>query len=169
MALFDKSFQSEVNKESGGFFRPSTGSNLVRIVSDFAQGFRFDFDNREEGAKMGHPTFRLDDPFVKENRHKLRLSAQCVVFNYQTGQLESWDINQKTILKSLSDYAENPKYGDPKGYDLLIKAEGMGKDVRYSVQANPPEPASEEVITALEGKAIKIDNVFEGKNPIVDA
>ncbi len=46
-----------------------------------------------------------------------------------------------TVVRAIRDLAMSPLYGDPKGYDILIKKEGTGRETKYTVLADPDKTA----------------------------
>ncbi len=167
MAFFNEEVNKELNKNESSFYSLEQGQNEFRIVSDFAWGYKYNFENREEAEEKEYPFYKLSDKKVQENRHKLNLSAAMVLYDYETEQLMSFNIHQKNILNAIKGYAENDKYGDPTGYDLVITKTGEGRETRYQVIANPPEELPKKVKKALDEVEIKMENVYEGESPIV--
>lgn len=165
--IFSDALSSELDKGgAGGFFSPQEGTSTVRVVSPFAEGYRYNYENRDEAKEAGYPVFRITDEFALDNRDKMRLSVQCVVWHYEDGELKSWDISQKNIIKAIRGYFENPKFGNPQKYDLIITRKGKGTDTEYQVQANPPEEIGDDIKEALSEVTIDITKVFDGESPI---
>lgn len=169
MQFFTEEANEELDKKSSGFYELQDGQNEFRIVSPFAWGYKFNFKNSAEGAEKEYPFYKTDDPEVAKNRSKLQLTAAMVVYDYATKELKPFNVHQKNILNAIREYFNNPKYGDPTGYDLVITKKGSGKETRYpSIMANPPEELSKEVQEALEKAVINVNNVYE-KQPMIEA
>jgi len=88
-----------------------------------------------------------------------------VVYNYNEKAIQIMSISQKTILKAIKSYSENPKYGNPTGYDINITKEGEGKQTRYSVIADPKEKVSDEVKKAYDNENIELEMLLLNGDP----
>ena len=68
-------------------------------------------------------------------------------------------------MKPIKGYVDNPKWGDPKKYDILVERIDEEK-TSYLVQAEPPiaEP-SEEILAAYAAKYVNLDALFEAADP----
>lgn len=167
MSFFNDDVNEELEKKSSSFYALEVGQNKFRIVSDFAWGYKFNFKNKAEGEAKGHPFYKLNAKEVDENRIKLVLTACMVVYDYQEKTLKPFNIQQKNILNAIKAYVDNPKFGEPTGYDLVISKKGEGKETRYTVIADPPENPSAEVLVAIEGATINVQNAYINE-PIVE-
>lgn len=70
------------------------------------------------------------------------------------------EITQKTIQDAIEAYVENPKWGDPTKYDLVVKATGDGLEREYTTIAEPHSPAPEADI-----QKINLDALFFSEDP----
>lgn len=164
---FNDEVNEELDKKASGFFELEEGQNEFRIVSEFAWGYKFNFKNSAEGAEKDYPFYKTDDPEVEKNRSKLQLTAAMVVFDYRTKELKPFNIHQKNILNAIREYVNNPKYGDPTGFDIVITKKGSGKETKYpSIIANPPEEMSKEVKEALAKVKINVEKAFDKESTI---
>lgn len=91
----------------------------------------------------------------------------CKVWNYGTGTIQIWQASQKTLLKAIKEYAENEEYGDPTGYDIVIKREGEGKMTRYGLSANPPKELKKEIAEADAATPCDLDMLFLNGDPFI--
>lgn len=169
MSFFNDAVSEELDKKTSGFYSLEEGQNNFRIVSDFAWGYKFNFQNRAEGEAKEYPFYKMDAPEVEANRSKLVLTAMMVVYDYKTKELKPFSVYQKNILGAIKEYNSNTKYGAPTGYDLVVTKKGSGKETKYpSIIADPPEAVSKEVASALESVTINLDNAYTGK-PLIEA
>ena len=78
-----------------------------------------------------------------------------------------WQINQASIREKIKAYSRNDKYGDPRGYDIVVSRQGSGMDTKYTVIANPPEKLDAEskaiAIEALE--TVDVEALYAGEDP----
>jgi hypothetical protein len=87
------------------------------------------------------------------------------VWDYQKEGLYIMEITQNSIRKSLETLALNEDWGDLTGFDFKIKKEGAGIDTNYSVIPIPPKPLAEHIRMALESSKVRLEALYEGKDP----
>ncbi len=70
-----------------------------------------------------------------------------------------------TVVRAIRDLAMSPLYGDPKGYDILIKKEGTGRETKYTVLADPDKaPLTAEEKAAVE-EAQSVQDIEKASTP----
>jgi hypothetical protein len=92
----------------------------------------------------------------------------CYVWDYKRQDLFILDITQSGIIKSLSSFGSDEDWGDFTKYDLKIKKEGNGKDTRYSATPLPHKPLTKEIETALAASPVRLEALYENKDPWTD-
>ncbi len=143
------------------------GDNLIRIVSGFTKGYKFNFDNQELNKELNYPFYAADDENVAKYKGKLQKTFVMVVWDYASESFKILKVHQKTILSQINTYMENDKYGDPTKYDLIINKSSVGK-TKYTVTANPPEAVSKKIEAELAKVEIKPENIFvDGEDVII--
>lgn len=136
----------------------------VRVLSEtITEGFvGWTIEPKPIRWKKGQPEPTRTD-WKPEDKH--RYFWVIVVYNYNTSQIEIWEITQKSIMESLKAYAGDEDYGHPKSYDLKVTRKGKGLDTTYDVIASPPKAVSSEVEEAILGCRPEIDALFTGEDP----
>lgn len=167
MAFFNEEVNAELDKKTGDFYKLESGKNMFRIVSDFAWGFRYNYDSREEGMTLNNPFYKINDPLVEKNRDKLVLTCAMVIYDYAGSEFKIFMVTQKNILNAIREYTDNPNYGDPTAYDLIISRTGDKKETRYQVIANPPKEFDPELKKKFAEISVNINNVYEGR-PVIE-
>jgi len=83
------------------------------------------------------------------------------------GQRKIWQINQASIREMITAFNDNEKYGDPRGYDLVVARQGSGLDTSYTVVANPPEKLSDEdrAIATEALETVDVEALYAGEDP----
>jgi hypothetical protein len=92
----------------------------------------------------------------------------CYVWDYQKEGLFILDINQVSIIKSLTDLGKDEDWGDFTTYDIKIKKQGSGKETKYSVNPVPHKPISEAIKKTVVEKPVRLEALYEGKDPWQD-
>ena len=88
-------------------------------------------------------------------------------YNYDTKAIQILSISQKTILKPLKKYSDNPKYGHPNKYDILIEKTGEGKNSRYGLTADPKEKINKEVKKADKETVVELEQLMINADPFL--
>lgn len=90
------------------------------------------------------------------------------VWDYSREGLFVMEVTQKGIQKSLESYAINEDWGDLTSYDIKIKKEGSGIETEYTVIPVPHKPLPKNAQEAVEGSKIRLEALYEGKDPWAD-
>ena len=94
--------------------------------------------------------------------------AFCV-WNYQLKKVQLLEITQKTIMLSISALVNNPKWGNPKLYDIAITRTGEGMETEYNVQGEPPIGQPDAAIVEQYAKlTVNLEALFSGGDPFAD-
>lgn len=139
------------------------GDTTFRILSSAIIGYvYFNKDNkpiRSRDMFEGTPEDIKKDGTVKH-------FWACVIWNYNDERIQILEITQKSIMTPMKALIENPKWGNPKNYDITISRKGTTmNDTEYAVMPNPKAEITEEVKTAYESKTINLDVLFTGEDP----
>jgi hypothetical protein len=85
----------------------------------------------------------------KDGSPILKTFVAMVVFNYAENKFQIWLFTQVSIREQFEKFCENPRYGDPRGYDIEWARKGFGvTDTVHTLLALPPEETSQEVLDA---------------------
>lgn len=87
------------------------------------------------------------------------------VWDYAKEGLYVMEITQNGIRKALENLAMNEEWGDLTSFDFKIKKEGIGKESKYSVIPIPPKPLSSKIKEAIKDTKIRLEALYEGKDP----
>lgn len=92
----------------------------------------------------------------------------CYVWDYQKEGLFILDVNQISIIKSLTDLGRDEDWGDFMGYDIKIKKQGTGKETKYSVNPCPHKPMNPAINDMVAAKPVRLEALYEGRDPWKD-
>lgn len=95
----------------------------------------------------------------------VRTCMAVKVYNYNEGSIQIWQVSQKTILKAMKEYSQNPEYGSPKNYDLIISKQGQALLTKYGVVANPPKPVNEAIAKLDKETPVALSNLLVNADP----
>lgn len=154
----------KIPKAPSDYMKFEDGLNRIRILSSAIVGYEY-------FTKENKPV-RQKDPF-EEIPDDLKVGAKIkpfwafVVWNYQENRIQILELTQKTIMTAIKSLVDNPKWGDPKMYDIAITKTGKEMmEVEYSTQGEPPigEP-SEEIKAAQAAKYVNLEALYLGLDP----
>ena len=89
----------------------------------------------------------------------------CYVWDYVREGLFVLEISQSSILRSLTNFAQDEDWGDFTGYDLKLRKEGSGKETKWHVTPMPHKPLSDKIVKALAESPVHLENLYEGGDP----
>jgi hypothetical protein len=85
----------------------------------------------------------------KDGTPILKTFVAMVVYNYVENKFQIWNFTQVSIREQFEKFCENPRYGDPRHYDIEWSRKGIGlNDTVHTLIALPPEEISQEILDA---------------------
>ena len=75
-------------------------------------------------------------------------------------------------MRSIEALAKSPKWGNPKGYDLIVEKSRTGslpRDVEYSVIPEPPSKLDEGIAELAREVSVNLEALYEGEDPFAGA
>lgn len=155
--FFDKGY--ELPNPSDKYAKLDSGQNRFRIVSRPIMGYVW-WEDTDEGRKPVRIPFN-EVPTDPSYKHFWAMK----VWSYDKGRVQVLEISQRTIQEAIKDLQMNPKWGDPREYDLVIVRKGEGLETTYGVQPEPKEELSSEVRKADQENEVVLEALFEGGDP----
>lgn len=137
---------TSIPTSGGRYTKLEKGVNTIHIIDKPLTGWLC----WTEDADGKHPHRALDKSTLpKDCQSPPKFFMAFKVYNYKTKQTEILEITQRTIQEVLFELSKNPKWGDPRYYDISITKSGDGLETKYSIV---PEPNS--VLTDEEQQAM---------------
>lgn len=160
----------EVPQSVSNYMKPKAGENKVRILASPIMGYLGWIEQLDEDGKEVRKPIRVreNEGFppnleVKDGKYFWALP----VWNYAENRVQILELTQKTIIQSITNYAKDPDFGHPSGYDVVITRRGEKLNTEYSVIAKPPKPLGADI--EAEWKAIRptfdLTRLFDGGDP----
>jgi hypothetical protein len=156
-----------------GFFpmdyeKPSRGSRYLnsfpagdtkfRIVSEAIVGWQ-DWLDRKPVRTKEKPEIS-NDP-LKPAKH----FWSFVIWDYSDATVKIMTITQATLQDAIYDLANDVNWGDPRGYDIIVKKTGDKLETKYIVMPVPPKAIDESIKTELEKVKVTLDALYAGDDP----
>lgn len=163
-SLFPKNYKLPERK--GGYMKFLDGDNTFRILSEplmFSEWWEdVESGRRPVRQKLGLP---IPNEHILEYKH----AWAFVVWNYDAndgaGAIQILEITQRTIQDAIKAYDSNPKWGDPREYDLVVSRQGEGKETKYNTIANPKEALPDPISNAYKEAGVNLDALMDGGDP----
>ena len=152
------------------------GKNQFRIMSSPIIGYEYWVDSNGNLIERGKLAGKGGKPVRKRVNEKISADEYAssshfwamVVYNYEDSKFQILEIMQSGILKSLQALVKDVDWGNPKGdegYDILITAEGEGKEREYQVNPKPRKELPEGVADAYKFFYCDLNQLFSGGDP----
>ncbi len=87
------------------------------------------------------------------------------VWNFSEKRVQILEITQKTVLGYIKKVIDNPKWGDPRDYDITVTRGKEGEKTVYTVTNDPKEKLDKAIIDAYISTNIKMQALFTGDDP----
>lgn len=152
--------------DSTSFMKFVVGKNKFRILSPLVTGY--EYWNAEEPPKC----FRSKVPFTETPGIKVNDKGKSnvshfwalVVYDYASEAIKTLEITQKGIQKYILGLVNDPDWGKPQRYDLVVTREGSTMlDTKYTVAASPHKPMSADILAEYAKCGIDLESLFEDK------
>jgi hypothetical protein len=90
------------------------------------------------------------------------------VYNYAAQSIQVLELKQKSIMRAIEAYSNNPKWGNPQGYDLMIEKVKTGprdRDVEYHVIPEPPSALDAGIAELAKSVPVRLEALYDGEDP----
>ena len=147
-----ESFKSEEGPRVP-FMKLQPGKNVIRVASNPSKIYQH-WEKTVDGKSKKITCIGTGCPLcaighVPSTRFQIKVLDKLDPNDPQPKILETG----ATVIKQISNYANDAEYGDPSNYDIKIQKEGTGKETRYAVTAspnkNPMSPREQALINEL--------------------
>ncbi len=147
---------------STNYMKFAEGKNTFRVLSDAITGWEY-WTTDNKPVRSEEPFEEMPDDIKKDQNGKSKISHfwAFVVWNYEAKRVQILELTQKSVMNAIQALYDEPEWGDPKGYDIVINRSGAGLDTEYGILAKPHSKTPEE---AKVGK-INLQALFENKDP----
>ena len=155
----------EPEKISRFFNKWALGANKFRAIGDAIIGYEWWAPG--DGRKDAHRVKTIDEvppEFKSGGDDDVKYFWKFPIYDYSTGMIRILHISQKTIREELTDYLNNPDWGDFREYDITVTAKGDGFDRKYTVVPSTKKEVTEEIKLAS-GLYINMEAFFAGEDP----
>lgn len=162
----------EIPQSASKYMKLEEGENTFRILSSAIVGYEWWVEDQEENRKpLRVKTFDEVPDDIKQEKDKRKGATHFwafAIYNPKSKEVQILEIKQKTIMHAIRALVSNPKWGDPKEYDITITKTKTGSsdfDVEYSLMPNPKEPMDNAIIDYYNNLNINLNALYKGEDP----
>jgi hypothetical protein len=163
----DKKAAAERAAASSGYMStPQDGESVeFRVMSTCRWGYEVWYDYKDEDGQDRRGCARwdaeslmeggFDEPPAeeipegcatrKDGSPMIKTFMAMVVWNYKEERFQIWSFTQVSLREQFQKACENPRYGDPRGYDFEWSRTGKELKTVHTLMALPPEPTADEI------------------------
>lgn len=152
MSFLPKNYTSPAVE--GNYLRLKKGTNTFRVLSDAIVGWEAWTTDNKPIRQTESWEERPDNVKRSESGQFQKEFWAFIVWNYESKKVQIMEITQRTIKDALQAYIENPKWGDIKKYDIVVKATGDGLEREYTTIAEPHSEAPKADISKINLEAL---------------
>lgn len=159
-------------ESKSGYMKFTDGENRFRVLGSAITGYECWIDTADGGRKPLR--FKMDQKFTEADLKGSKLEDvkhfwAFPVWNYATESVQILEITQVTIQKAIRALVNNPKWGLPQEYDLVVTRTGDKLLTEYNVTPNPKEVLPDHIKALHKDTYINLDALFSGNNPFEEA
>lgn len=150
----------KVPESNSGYMRLQKGDNVFRVLSSAVVGWQGWVDKKPQRFRMDEKPTDLR-PFNGDIKHFWAF----LVYNYEAEQIQILELTQKTIMRSIKGYIDDPDWGDVNEFDIKINKTGDGLETEYTVSPKPKAALSIEIADKFMNTKINLEALFTNENP----
>lgn len=181
----EKKEQAERAAAASGYLTsPKDGESVeLRVLSQLRWGYEvwYDYTDDEGQAKRGCGRWDAETLMAdgaseppaaeipegaqtrKDGTPLMKTFLAMIVWNYKKERCQIWSFTQATIREQFEKACENPRYGDPRGYDFEWSRKGKTvTDTKHTLMPLPPSELEPEIAEAYESFNCDLEAYCQG-------
>ena len=99
---------------------------------------------------------------------QLKRFIAVIAWDYEAEEFKILSMNQKTLLSALMGLIADEDWGDPSGYDIKIRKEGVNKNSEYFLKPVPKKAVTKELKESYANLACDLSKMLDGEDPFGD-
>jgi hypothetical protein len=154
------------------FMEFEDGLNTFRILSRAIVGYEWWEAHGEAGRRPIRVRTAEEVPADIRNTLDTRRKAKhfwaFTVYNFKAKAIQVLVVKQQTIMRAMESFGDNPKWGNPKNYNLIVEKTRTGsqaRDVEYSVIPEPPTKLDAGIAELAKQVPVNLEALYEGGDP----
>lgn len=154
---------------STNYMKFQEGDNTFRVLSSAIVGWEY-WNTDNNPIRSREPFDGKPDHIKQEKDGSYRINHfwAFVVYNYDAQKVQILELTQKGIMKYIQGLVNNPKWGNPQSYDLVVNRSGTGLDTEYTCVANPHSEVDPVIMTKYQMMSINLEALYDGADPFAN-
>lgn len=154
--------------ETSNYMKFKEGDNTFRVLSSAITGWEY-WNTNNKPVRRKETWNTVPDDIKTESDGSIRINHfwAFVVWNYEAKKIQILEVTQKGVMKYMQGLIKNPKWGNPKGYDITVTRNGSGFDTEYTCVASPHSPIEENIQTQYGSMKINLEALYDGGDPFM--
>ena len=151
--------------QTSNYMKFLDGANPFRVLSPAIVGYEYWNNDNKPVRSRTQFTSTPNAKVGQDGNIKVSHFWAFVVYNYNAKKIQILQINQKGIQEYIQGFNNNPKWGNPQGYDIVVNRSGANLDTSYTVMCEPHTPVATEVLEAYKSMNINLEALYSGQDP----
>lgn len=155
---------------SKAYMKFEAGDNAIRILASPLIGYEYyTTEKKPVRQREAFESVPADCQLDEKGKPKLPKHFWALkVWNYKTGRIEVLQITQISILNAIKNLSQNPKWGSPLEYDIVINKTGTTQfDTEYNIVPEPKTALTESQEIALSDTYINLEALLTNDDPFI--
>ncbi len=147
------------------YFKMTPGDHRIRVLGNSISGWLYWTETPDGGRKPVRLTADENPPV--EFAETVKKFLTFPIWNYETEQVQVWEITQSSIQKTLQSLDNDEDWGALTEYDLAIGRTGTDmNNTKYTVTPKPKSALPKKAQELVDAKALPVlDALFKGGDP----
>lgn len=154
----------EVPRKSMNYMRLEEGENRFRVLDAPILGWIWWVTGNDGSRK---PIRIPSDQKAPEtvDKDEIKHFWAMPIWNYGEEKIQILELAQKSIQKAIKNLADDPDWGNPTGYDLVISKSGQKLDTEYQVSPKPAKKLDPGILQLYADMHIDLTALYRGEDP----
>jgi len=153
----------QIPEASNGYMKFKQGANTFRILSSAIVGYEtwLEEDNKRKPLRWKMGVKMPASEIGTDPKHFWAF----IVWNFEEEKVQILELTQKGIMRDIKALVDNPKWGDPKAYNIVVTRTGEGMETEYTTQPEPKEDLDAGILQFYKDLKINLEALFKNEDP----
>ena len=152
-------------KSNSAYMKFEDGENRFRTLSSAIIGYEYwNTDNKPVRSKTQFketPNAKTD----KNGKVSIKHFWAFVVYSRKNKKVMILEITQNGIQNTIYGLINNPEWGKPSAYDIIVNREGEGFDTKYNIIPCPHQAMEQTILDEYNKMKIDLNKLYTGEDP----
>lgn len=154
----------EVPQKVTPFMKFELGENRFRILASPILGYVWWVIEADGSRKPMRVQMDVTAP-ASVKSDEIKHFWAFPVFNYKLEKIQILEITQKVIQKAIKNLVDDPDWGNPMEFDLVVTKIGQKLDTEYQINPKPAKKLDPGIKQLFEDMEIDLTALYRGGDP----